>query len=234
MKNIKIYYVFLLSLILLFFTACTSTSYLVRVNSYSKNENVGNKYFLQVSENKLKDRGLSFEIEEFTRYIDTALMQKGYVKVKNIKDADEFIVFDYNISEPINHTYTYEEPVWDNVYRPRTRYRKIDGRYHPYTYWDRDYEIIGYQTRVNTKIVYNKNISLTSFNRAKNKNLWQVSGFLADENYDMRYVFPIILKGILPYIGVDSGQMVSVEIKEDDVELEMIRRGGVVSSSLAN
>lgn len=222
---------FFISIFLL--TSCTSYRHSVQISSYSSYENVGKKYFLQASDEKLKNKNLVFEIKEFEKYIDMALEQKGYTKVKNIRSADQIIVFDYNISEPQVHTYSYDEPVWDTVLRPYTRYREIDGRYYPYTYWDRDYEIIGYRTKVRTKVLYTKTISLNSFNREKNKSFWQVNGSMTDTGNDLRYSFPFMVKGISGYIGINSGQAVSVKIPEDDIEVEMMRRGGITTNTLA-
>lgn len=230
-KNLFQKIIFFISIF--FLTACTSYRHSIQVSSYSSYENAGKKYFIQPAEKKLKDKNLVFEIKEFEKYIDMALEQRGYIKVKNLKSADQVIIFDYGISEPQVHTYSYDEPVWDTVLRPYTRYRKIDGRYYPYTYWDRDYEIIGYRTKVRTRVLYTKNISLTSFNRAKNKSFWQINGSMTDTGNDLRYSFPFLVKGISGYIGINSGQAVNVVIPDDDIEVEMMRRGGINTSTLA-
>lgn len=230
LKKIKIYLFFI---IIFVFNGCTAYHHSIQVSSYSANENIGNKYFLQVADNKLKNKNLYFQTQEFEKYIDTILLQKGYVKVNNLRNADQFIVFDYNISEPQVHTYSYDEPVWDTVLRPYTRYRKIDGVYYPYTYWDRDYEIVGYRTRIASKTLYTKSIFLTSFNRLKTKSLWQINGSIVDSSNDLRYSVPFILKGISNYIGTSSGQIINVTIPDDDLDVEMIRRGGITTSTIA-
>lgn len=226
-----LYLVFFILIFIL--SGCTTLRRSVQVSSYSSGQVLGNKYYLQAADSKIKNKNLVFEVQEFEKYIDIALAQKGYVKVKNIKSADQFIVFDYDISLPQIHTYSYDEPVWDTVLRPRTRYRKIDGRYYPYTYWDRDYEIIGYRTKVRTKTLYTKNVYLNSFNKTKSKNLWQVSGSMTDTSGDLRYSFPFLVKGMSSYIGIDSGQVINITIPDDDIDVEMMRRGVVNTSTIA-
>ena len=216
-----------------FLTACTSYRHSIQVNSYSSYENAGKKYFIQPAEKKLKNKNLVLEIKEFEQYIDNILKQKGYIKVDNLKNADQLIVFDYNISEPQTYTYSYDEPVWDTVLYPEVRYREIDGKYYPYTYWDRDYEIVGYRTKVRTKIIYTKSIFLNSFNKTKSKSFWQVNGSVTDTSNDLRYSFPFLIKGISNYIGVNSGQAVNVVIPDDDVDVEIMRRSGINTSTLA-
>lgn len=220
-------------IVIFLFNGCIALRHSVQVSSYSSGQAAGNRYFIQAADNKLRNKNLAFEVQEFEKYIDTALAQKGFVKVKDINSADQFIVFDYDISQPQTHTYSYDEPVWDTVYRPRIRYRKIEGVYYPYTYWDRDYEIIGYRTKVRTRILFVKNISLTSFDKRKTKNLWQVNGSMTDTSGDLRYSFPFIVKGISDYIGVDSGQVINVSIPDNDVDVDLMRRGVINTSTVA-
>ena len=233
-KNLfqKLLYI-LFFLLLFILNGCMSYRHLVQVSSYTSNENFGKKYFVQASEKKIKDRNLALEIKEFEKYIDIILEQKGYIKTNNLKDAEQIIIFDYNISEPQVYTYSYDEPVWDTVLYPEVRYREIDGKYYPYTYWDRDYEIIGYRTKVRTKILYTKSIFLNSFNRTKNKSFWQVNGSITDTSNDLRYSFPFILKGMKNYIGTSSGQAINVEIPENDIDVEMMKRGVIDTSTVA-
>ena len=236
MKKIKnlnnMIYILLLGIFFIL-SGCTSYRHSIQVSSYSANVLAGNRYYLEVSENKLKDKNLILQIQEFEKYIDIVLQQKGYVKSKNLKNANQLIIFDYDISEPQIHTYSYDEPVWDTVLRPYTRYRKIDWRYYPYTYWDRDYELIGYRTKIRTKTLYTKNISITSFSKTKNKSFWQVNGSMTDTSSDLRYSFPFLVKGISSYIGTDSGQVINITIPDDDLDVEMMRREGVNTSTLA-
>ncbi len=225
--------------ILLFFVfifiinGCTALNHSVQVSSYSTGTAGGNRYFLAPTEEKKKDKTLVFQLNEIERYTDMILAKKGFVKVNNIKNADQYIIYDFRISEPQPYTYSYDEPVWDTVMRPYTRYRKIDGRYYPYTYWDRDYEVVGYRTKVRTKTIFVKNIQLTAFNKSRTKNLWQVNGSMTDTSSDLRYDIPIMLRGMENYIGVDSGQVINVEIPDNDMEVELMRKGIIQSSAVA-
>ena len=224
---------FIFLIILVIFTGCTTLKHSIQVSSYSANIPVGNKYFLQATDEKRKDKTLAFQLNEFEKYIDLTLNKKGFIKVNNPKNADQFIIFDYSISEPQTYTYSYDEPVWDTVLRPHTRYRKIDGRYYPYTHWERDYEMVGYRTRVRTKTLFIKNIQLTSFNKNRTKNLWQVNASMNDSSGDLRYSIPYMIKGLENYIGVDSGQVINIQIPDNDVEVELMRKGIIESSAVA-
>lgn len=229
-SKIKIVIFFVLIFII---NGCTSLNHSVQVSSYSTGIGAGTKYFLAPAESKKKDKTLAFQLNEVERYTDMILAKKGFVKVSRLKEADQYIVYDYNISEPQPYTYSYDEPVWDTVLRPYTRYREIDGRYYPYTYWERDYEVVGYRTKVRTKTIFVKTLQLTAFNRNKTKNLWQVNGSVTDTSSDLRYSLPIMLRGMENYIGVDSGQVVNITVPDDDVELQLLRQGTVQSSAVA-
>lgn len=224
---------FIFFIMLFTFNGCVSYRHSVNVSSYSTNENVGRKYFLQVSEKKLKDKTIALQVQEFEKYIDIVLAQRGYIKVDNIKNADQYIVFDYDISAPQTRTYSYEEPVYDTVLRPYTRYKKIDGVYYPYTHWEREYEVVGYRTRVGTRTFYSKNIYINSFNRTKTKNIWQISGNITDGNGDLRYAFPYLVKGISGYIGTNSRQIINVVVPDDDLEVQMMKKGEISTSAVA-
>lgn len=215
------------------FSGCTALKHSIQVSSYSTNIPTGNRYFLQAADEKRADKTLVFQLKEFEKYLDLALNKKGFVRVNSPKNADQFIIFDYNISDPQSYTYSYDEPVWDTVFRPRTRYRKIDGRYYPYTYWERDYEMIGYRTKIRTRTFFIKNIQLTSFDKNRTKNLWQVNASMRDGSGDLRYSIPFMIKALENYIGVDSGQVVNIQIPDNDVEVELMRRGVIESGAVA-
>lgn len=232
MKNSKLK-IFLFFVFIFIINGCTVLNHSVQVSSYSTGTAVGNRYFLAPAEEKKKDKTLAFQLKEIEKYTDMVLTKKGFVKVNSIKNADQYIVYNFNISEPQSYTYSYDEPVWDTVMRPYTRYRKIHGRYYPYTYWDRDYEMIGYRTRVRTKTIFVKNIQLTAFNKNRTKNLWQVNGSMTDTSSDLRYSIPIMLRGMENYIGVDSGQIINVKIPDNDMEVELMRKGIIQSSAVA-
>ena len=224
------YFIFLI--IILFFGGCTTLRHSVQVSSYTSDVPVGNRYFIQAAEEKRKDKSLELQLKEFEKYLDLTLAKKGFVKVKNIKNADQFIVYNYNISEPRTYTYSYDEPVWDTVLRPHTRYRKIDGRYYPYTHWEHDYEMVGYRTRVRTKTIFTKDLQLTSFDRNKSKSFWQVNASMSDTSGDLRYSIPFMARGLENYIGINSGQVINIEIPEDDVEVQLLRKGVIESSAV--
>lgn len=228
--NLKFIIFFIIILIL---NGCTSLNHSVQISSYSNNSVSGNRYFLEPAENKLKNKTLSFQLNEFEKYIDMVLSKKGFVKVNSAKNADQYIIFDYDISEPQSYTYSYDEPVWDTVYYPRTRYRKIDGRYYPVTHWDRDYRVVGYRTNVRTKTIFIKTLQLTSFNKNRTRNLWQVNASMTDSSNDLRYSIPFMVKGLENYINVNSGQVINIQIPDDDIEVDLMRKGIIESSAIA-
>lgn len=226
--------IFILIIFTFIIQGCTSTKYTINVNSYSTVGQVtGRKYFIQPEKSKLENKNLTFEVKEAEKYIDFVLSRKGYTKVNNIREADQFIVFDYNISGPYTYTRDYEEPVWDTVVYPRTRYFERDGRLYPYTHWERDYDIVGYRTRVRTYTYYTKTIQINSFNRDKTKSFWQVNGMISDSNSNIRNSLPFLIKGIENYIGTDSGQAVNIIVPSDDIDVELMKREVVNSNSIA-
>ncbi len=231
-KRISIFKFFILFIIILILNGCTTLNHSIQVSSYSSHSAAGNKYFLQADESKAKNTTLVFQLNEFEKYIDMVLAKRGFVKVRSLREADQLIVFDYEISDPQTYTYSYDEPVWDTVLRPYTRYRKIDGRYYPYTYWERDYEMVGYRTKVRTKTIFIKNIQLTSFNRNKTKSLWQVNASMTDGSGDLRYSIPFMVRGIENYININSGQVINIKIPDNDVEVELMRKGIIESSAI--
>ena len=54
---------------------------------------------------------------------------------------------------------------------------------------------------------------------------WKTMATSTGESGDLRLVFPYMIAGVQPYIGANSGQIVRVDIRGDDKEVQALRTG---------
>lgn len=167
---------------------------------------------------------LDLQFLEFKGYVEKALQQRGFIKVDQLQQGDVVVYLNYGVGDPQTQQYSYEVPIWnDYVYYPYSR---------RYGFYPRmSYGIAGYTQRIETYKVYTRYLTLEAYdmeaylNQQAAKQLWKISVQSQGQSNDLRFVFPYMVTAMQPYLGGNSGHMLSVDIDEFNPLLRDIQLG---------
>jgi len=161
---------------------------------------------------------------EFKGYVEKALQQRGFIKVEQLQQGDIVVYLNYGVGEPKTQQYSYDVPIWnDFAYYPYSR---------RYGFYPRmSYGIAGYVQRIETYTVYSRYLTLEAYDMAAYlaqqpaKQIWKISVRSQGQSNDLRLVFPYMVTAVQPYLGSNSGHMISVDIDEFNPLLRDIQLG---------
>lgn len=234
MKNI------IISVFILLFSGCAmKPKYFVNVDSIGDIHHK-TKYVLMSGFKNISITNLEFQ--EYSKYIDKALQNKGFVKT-DFKNADVAIFLRYGISKPQKHIQSYSIPIYgqtgvssattygtSNIYGTLNTYGNTGyysgNRYsNSTTYYTPRYGIKGYQSRISEYTTYTRYYELNAIDleyykkTQKQKELWKTTVTSTGSNGDLRRVFPILIAASKKYIGSNTGKQVKVQLYEDDTKV---------------
>jgi hypothetical protein len=235
---------------MLFFTAllfafgCASTVD-VNVNSIVDPEltPAGKRYVLNSGEKNQDD--LFFR--EFSRYFDAVLQDAGYIKTDNWQEADLEIVFEFGISDGRTGVYSFASPIYDFVGGETITITEKTSD--PSGQKVTTITIPARLQRVGTSI---ETRSYTMFNRTAalearmitkraadqpdmeseltNPPVWGVYIYSIGESNDLRQIMPYLAAAAAPYIGINTGQLITVKLKPEDPLVRKLK-GSIVNQS---
>ena len=231
MKNI------IISVFILLFSGCAmKPKYFVNVDSIGDIHHK-TKYVLMSGFKNISITNLEFQ--EYSKYIDKALQNKGFVKT-DFKNADVAIFLRYGISKPQKHIQSYSIPVYGqtgvssattygtsnthgtlNTYG-KNRYYSGNTYSNSTTYYTPTYGIKGYQSGVSKYITYIRYYELNAIDLEyykKQRELWKTTVTSTGSSGDLRRVFPILVAASEKYIGSNTGKQVKVQLYEDDTKV---------------
>ncbi|MGR8932149.1 MAG: hypothetical protein ACU836_16075 [Gammaproteobacteria bacterium] len=202
--------------LLLLLTACATTPRVLEVRSdvdaLATKDAQNKRHFVVLPGNKaLKEQDLQFI--EFKAYVEKALIASGFSKADSPQDGDVVLFLDYGVGEPQSYQYAYDVPVWNNMgfypfYRRYGYYPMMSSYY--------------YAPRVETYLVYKRYLSLEAYDMAaylQQKTpiqLWKISVQSLGTSNDLRLTLPYMITAMKPYVGINTGHMVNIEINEHD------------------
>ncbi|HHD81951.1 MAG TPA: DUF4136 domain-containing protein [Campylobacterales bacterium] len=195
----------LLSVTTFFLTGCTVTpKYKISIDAItnSNNDVKPSTYTLKSLNKNIDENSLLFQ--RYSKDVEKALQQKGYVKANANQIAQQFIYFDYGIDKVDEHTETYTEP--DISFHVGWGY----PYYHPFY---RPFYGGGYTTYRETRIYYNRYITLLAKD-ALDKELWRVDVSSVGESKNLQKIIPILIKAATPYIGTNTADPVEIVVQE--------------------
>lgn len=214
-----------------FLSGCANTQS-VNVNSIVDPELTppGKRYMLSSGSEGQNQDDLFFR--EFSRYFDTILQDAGYTKVSNRDEADLDIVFKYGISDGRTGVYSYTSPIYDFVggesititeKSSETAGQKVTTIRIPSRL-----ERIGTSIETRSYTLYNRTAALEArmVNGAKGDKspiLWSIYIYSVGESNDLRKIMPYLAAAAAPYVGKNSGQQITVELKPDNPEVMRLK-----------
>lgn len=158
---------------------------------------------------------------EFKGYVEKALLNRGYVKAGQLQDGDVVLFLNYGSGEPQVQQYSYDVPVMGNFgYYP---YYRRYGFYSSMNY--------GYTQHIETYTVYKRYLMLEAYDMAAYLQhqtpiqLWKINAQSQGQSNDLRLIFPYMVTAMQPYLGTNTGHMVTVKVDEANPLLKDISTG---------
>lgn len=199
----------------------------VKVDSLAnQNAMVYRHYVVLPADPALQRNDLVFQ--EFTRQLDRAMMQAGFIKTYAETEADLIVKMRYSIGAPEVSNIHYQEPVYGEVgTRAVTRIREIktkDGKERiKETVYEPIYDVVGYEEKVRQEINFTSQLDLEARHKGNDELVWQTHTTSTNGNNDLRYVFPYLVAGTQPYLGLSSGIVRTITIEVDGPEVKLIQ-----------
>lgn len=167
---------------------------------------------------------LDLQFLEFKGYIEKVLQQRGYVKVDDMQQGDVVLFLNYGVGEPQLQQYSYDVPVWsDFAYYPYGRRYRFYPRM--------SYGVVGYAQQMATYSVYRRYLTLEAYDMAAYlqkqapQQLWKISVQSQGQSNDLRLAFPYMVAAMQPYLGSNTGHMITVDIEESNPLLKDLLLG---------
>ena len=192
----------------------------------------GKRYVLS---SETKEDDLFFR--EFSRYFDTVLQDAGYTKVSDRNEADLDIQFKFGISDGRTGVYTFTSPIYDFIggetititeSTPDGSGQKVTTIRIPPRF-----ERIGTSLETRNYTLYNRMASLQARALSETKStaevdsnplVWSLYIYSVGESNDLRRIMPYLAAAAAPYIGKNSGQLVTVGLKADNPEVVRLQQ----------
>jgi len=225
----------LLFTVLLLLSGCATTTE-VNVNSIVDPALVqtGKRYLLTNGNNEKAQDDLFFR--EFSRYFNAVLQQQGYEKVNNLADADMEIFFKYGISDGRTGVYSYASPIYDFVGGESitiTENAGGTGQKVTTIHIPARLQRVGTDVETRSYTLYNRTASLEArtvtkveegeTQRQKNPLVWSIYIYSVGESNDLRRVMPYLAAAAAPYIGLNTGQQITLKLKNDNPEVQKLK-----------
>ena len=175
------------------------------------------------------------QFQEYASYLTRALNHQGFILANKAENADIAIVLSYGIGDPQTLYRTYTLPVWgktgafsSHTYGTATSFGDV-AKYSGTTTYTPEYGVVGYKTGVETKTVYVRNAVITAYDfkefKTSNKQieLWRTTLSSTGPSGDLREAFPFLISASVPYLGINSGKRVSIDVYDNDDMFRLIR-----------
>jgi hypothetical protein len=223
---------YLISILLpIFITGCGGSVYLVKVDSFGNSDLYGKSYVLLPASDKIG--GLEFD--EYSAYVHRALKKKGFNRSLDGIDGAKIAIFmDYGISEPKTYQESYSIPQWGKTgvsssYTSGTI--SSYGSYSGTTSYTPTYGVTGYTSGTTSHTEYTRYLKLSAVNVNKWKSadnlniteLWKTSITSAGWKGDLRAVMPFLVVASESHLGKDTGEQISIELKDSDETTQEIK-----------
>jgi len=210
---------------------CGGSVYLVKVDSFGDSDLHGKSYvLLPASENV---GGLEFN--EYSTYVHRALKKKGFRRSLDGIDTAKIAIFmDYGISEPKTYQESYSIPQWGTTGISSSYTSGTISSYGSYTgttSYTPSYGITGYSSGTSSRTEYTRYLKLSAVdvdkwklaNKSEITELWKTSVTSTGWKSDLRAVMPFLVVASEKHLGKDTGEQISIELKDSDETTQEIR-----------
>jgi len=156
---------------------------------------------------------------EFAGYIEKILNNRGYLKADKPQNSDLVMFLSYGVGSPESRQLAYDVPMWNDFY-PYGPYGM--GMYRYYRGYYPGWGVGGYSQRVESYTTFRRYLLLeacetaTYLQSGQRKQIWRANVQSSGLSNDLRLVFPYLAAAMQPYLGTNTGHMVTVDIDESD------------------
>ena len=206
--KINLFSLVILLLITILFNGCASAPRIIHVDSIVSHDASlnGKKYVIASSIKNIEVNDLEFQ--EVARYIEKALSSKGYRKVANAENADILIAIFYGVGAP------------EKSYQTQTQHGMIMPIGGVLMSSPSRTQTTVITTHLTTMIV--QAYSLRDANRKSP--IWKTTTKHTVNRPNLRSVLPYMVAASSDYFGRDTEKEIIVEINEDDLKVQNIRK----------
>jgi hypothetical protein len=175
---------------------------------------------------------------EYSRYVQKALHEQGYQKAQKPDQAAMTIFFSYGMSPGRQVHQTYTRPVYGTVgghsIDVTVTESDADGEKTKTTKTvqvPHRTEVVGFERRTQSYTLYTAHMVLEAKAQSETNatddegshRLWKTVVSTTDKLNDLRRLMPIMIGAAAPYLGQDTGQVITVKMTEDDMRAERFR-----------
>lgn len=222
----------LILLVSLLLTACATTPEPLRIRSdvdalAISDAQSKRRFVILPGDKALKAQDLQFI--EFKNYVEKVLAKRGFIKADSLQDGDVVLFLNYGVGEPQAFQTSYDVPVWSGWgYYPYYRRYRFYPAMSPY-----------YTQRIETYMLYKRYLSLEAYDMAAYlqqktpRQLWKVTVQSRGTSNDLRLTLPYMLAAMEPYVGTNTGHMVTVDVDEFNPALQNLLSNPSQSPALA-
>jgi len=223
----------------LLWSACSSTSYDMQVNSAAKpTAKPSISYRIESSNPSLDPSTLRYQ--EAEKFVKTALSGKGMYEAPKPELADMVVTLDYGIGPPVIKQVPVSQPVYQTVPGSTTTdvvQSGTDSKGNPVfstvvNQVPSRQDYIGDREYMTTVTTYEKRLVMTARENKEGtegkaaKPVWGVEVTSEDESKDLRKYLPVLIAASIEYIGKDSGgEIKTVRVKEQDPAIAFVKKG---------
>ena len=204
---------------------CGSTaSFTVKVDSISATHaNTKQTYMLFPARDEINKNDLQYK--EYINYLNSALVENGFVNVKEPTQASLAIFVDYGIGEPKTNVHSYSLPIYGQTgvsSLNTTGSISPSGNVNLSTTPVATYGVTGSIPVTEKYDTYDRYFILDAINfsllrqSGTQTQVWKVTTTSTGSSSDLRRVFPVMVAASQPYIGRNSGKQIKLNIDEDD------------------
>jgi len=230
-RGIVIFCILFLSL----YGCAMTQKYHVDVDSISSPDADSKKKYILLSGIKdVKDTDLQFI--EYTKYIETALISRGFFKANTIEDANVAIFLVYGMEKPQNNPYRYALPMWGQTgVSSSTTYGSLNtfgntATYSGTTTYNPTYGITGFVPGSDSYVNYFgflilDAVDIDEYKKSQKMNqLWQTTVTSTGSSGDLRLVFPVMVAASKEYLGLNTGKRIQIILSEEDQRVVEIKK----------
>lgn len=212
------------------------TRYVSNVDSLAQTDASTKKRYVLLPGGKAVDAD-DLQFKEFAGYVDKILIEKGFVKVSYLQDAELAIFFTYAIGDPQTYNYSYSLPTFgqtgvSSAHTSGTMsLRGSTATYSGTTTYTPTFGITGSSTYIGTNTIFSRFLLLDAYDVAtylkdnKMSQVWKTNVVSSGSSGDLRLVAPYMVTAMKPYLGTNTGRKIEVVVLANDPEVQLLRSG---------
>lgn len=210
----------------MFVTGCATVeappSFAVQVSSLAAADAATHRTYTLLSADPEVDVG-DLQFQEFARYIEYALHERGFVAAPDESDADVAILLGYGIGDPNKEQYTYAVPTFGQT--GISSASTIGST----TYFQRSFGVTGYVPATGTVTTYRRHIWIGGYDLGHYRDteealqIWSTTITSTGSSGDLRLVFPVMVAAAKPFLATNTQQQREVRLEENDPEVILVK-----------